>query len=190
MTMARRTTITAAAVLWAWSALPAPAMAADGPPRMDKIDFARLSCADALQLKAADAPRYLEAAQWLAGWLAEPKVYNDVSLPAIAKAAETWAAACAAKPEAKLKSVAKPALDKKTSIPLSALKCQEFLELDAANHDAALALVRWMDGWNARALGETTANFYYHKKHMQSAMDGCMKYPRRVLMYVVAGKYR
>lgn len=181
----------AAAVLLALALLPAAPAAAAGPSqRMDKVDFAKLTCGDALKLKEGDAPRYFEAGQWLAGWLAEPKVANDVSLPAIAKAAGEWATACADKPAAKLKDVAKPVKGKQSVIPLSALKCQEFLELDAADHDAAMGLIRWMDGWNARSLGETKANFYYHKKHMQSAMDGCMKYPRRVLMYVVAGKYR
>lgn len=172
------------------SAPAAVAAPADGPKRLDKVDFAKFSCADALALKQSDPERYGEAAQWLAGWLAEPKVALDVSLPAILEAGEKWAAACAAQPAALLKDVAKRVEAKKGAVALSALKCQEFLELDAADPKAAMGLVRWLDGWNARALRETSANFYYHKKHMQSAQDGCMKYPRGVLAKVVAGKYR
>lgn len=168
----------------------AHAAPADGPKRLDKIDFAKFSCADALTLKQSDPDRYGEVAQWLAGWLAEPKVALDVSLPAIAEAGERWAADCAAKPAALLKDVAKRVTGKQATLALSALKCQEFLELDAADPKASMGLVRWLDGWNAHALRETKANFYYHKKHMQSAQDGCMKYPRGVLAKVVAGKYR
>ena len=163
---------------------------ADGPKRLDKVDFAKFTCADALALKQSDPDRYGEAAQWLAGWLAEPKVALDVSLPAISEASEKWAAGCAAQPTALMKDVAKRVEAKKGAIALSALKCQEFLELDAADPKASMGLVRWLDGWNARSLRETSANFYYHKKQMQSAQDGCMKYPRGVMAKVVAGKYR
>lgn len=169
------------------AALAAPA---DGPKRMDKVDFAKFSCADALALKQSDPARYGEAAQWLAGWLAEPKVALSVSFPAISEAGERWAADCAAQPAALLRDVAKRVEGKKDAVGLAGFRCQEFLELDAADPKSALALIRWLDGWNAQALRESNANFYYHKKHLQSATDGCMKYPRNILVKVVAGKYR
>ena len=173
--------------LFATAAVAAPA---DGPKRLDKVDFAKFTCAEALALKQSDPDRYGEAAQWLAGWLAEPKVNLTVSLPAITEAGERWAADCAAKPAALLRDVAKRVDGKKDALGLAGFRCQEFLELDAASPKTALALIRWLDGWNAQALRETKANFYYHKKHMQSAADGCMKYPRNTLVKVVAGKYR
>lgn len=181
-----------ALALAAGVALPPPASAApaDGPKRQDKVDFAKFSCADALALKQSDPERYGDAAQWLAGWLAEPKVALTVSLPAIAEAGERWAADCAAQPAALLKDVAKRVDGKQDAFGLAGLRCQEFLELDAAAPKTSLALIRWLDGWNAQALRETKANFYYHKKHLQSASDGCMKYPRNVMVKVVAGKYR
>jgi hypothetical protein len=168
-----------------------PCLAQAAPSdRLDKVDFAKFTCAQAIKLKQSDAERYGDVAQWLAGWLAEPKAALDVSFPAIARAGDEWATACAARPEAKLKDVAKRLNEKKNVIALSALKCQEFLELDAADPKASMGLIRWLDGYYASALRETTANFYYHKKHMASATDGCMKYPRGVLAKVVAGKYR
>lgn len=166
------------------------AAAADPSSRMDKVDFAAFTCADALKLKEADAPRYADAVQWVAGWLAEPHVALAVSFPAVAKAGDAWAADCAATPAAQFKDVARQVKGKESVVPLAALRCQEFLELNERDPKTGMAVIRWLDGWNARALRETKANFYYHKKHLQSAMDGCMKYPRYVMSKVTAGKYR
>lgn len=194
--MTHKSFAAAAALYASLSLLSAQGAAAAEPssrqetPRLDKVNFAEFACADALKLKDADPPRYGEAAQWLAGWLAESKVAMTVSLPAIAQAADKWAADCAASPAARLKDVAKRPPGEEAAFDLSALKCQEFLELNEGDAKTALALIRWLDGYNAAALRETKANFYYHKKHLQSAVDGCMKYPRSVLSKVTAGKYR
>jgi hypothetical protein len=158
------------------------------------IDVATLTCEAAGRLAADDPKRYGEFAQWLTGWLAEENAVTDVSFAAVAKVGGAWTAACRDTPAALLTAVASlPNNQSKNggqTVSMAAMRCQEFLALQDEDGAAAMAVIRWLDGWNARATNETDANFYDHKKQLQSATDGCMKYPKRAIMSVVAGRYR
>lgn len=160
----------------------------------DKLDLTRFSCARAIALRATDPGRYEALALWVAGWRAEPKVETAFSPPAVKAAGGKWAAACAARPQIPFAEVtAAITADEMAGTPtttMAAFRCQNFLDLNAESEKDALAMIRWIDGWNASALGQSTVNFYYHKKQMASALDGCMNYDTKPLMYVTAGKYR
>lgn len=174
--------------------LGAPAAYAAGDEGNDKLDMGHFSCAQATALRTADPTRYEALALWVAGWRAEPKVDTRLSFAAIKAAGERWAATCGERPQIPFaEAVAAVTTDEMKgtdTIPLAAFKCQNFLDLYGEDEKAALAMIRWLDGWNASALGQTSINFYYHKKQMGSAVDGCQKYSKKALMYVTAGKYR
>lgn len=176
------------AALHAGTAAGADAPAGKGTPK--EIDVATFTCEAAVSLNKTDAKRYGELAQWLTGWQAEVKADTDLSFSTIKKSGADWLAACGSQPAAVFSTVT--AMPEKSVDPISmaAMKCEEFLILLDSDKNQAMGVIRWLDGWNARAVNETTANFYYHKKQLDSAVNGCMKYPKRPIMYVVGGRYR
>ncbi|MGQ9371006.1 HdeA/HdeB family chaperone [Azospirillum sp. ST 5-10] len=173
---------------------PCAAADADGkgaPP----VDVAALTCGDAAALAAADAKGYVAVTVWLDGWLNGKRGLTGYAPGAAAAQAERWLGQCAGTPERTLLAVATESPSPAATadgFDMAFLKCYQFIDLAEEDRPAAVAVIRWNDGWHAAAVGETHVSVKDHEKMTDGFLDGCAvaKYRRKNLIMVMGGKYR